>query len=107
MRNLAVTKDFYFNLGFERCGTNDYDDYLMLKKDEIEVHFFLFENLNPAENYGMIYLRTDDIDGLYSQFLANNIAIHPNGKLHLKPWGIREFSILDPDSNLLTFGENR
>jgi hypothetical protein len=24
----------------------------------------------------------------------------------LKHWGIKEFSILDPDNNLLTFGEN-
>ncbi|ULT27166.1 hypothetical protein KUH03_10560 [Sphingobacterium sp. E70] len=53
----------------------------------------------------MIYIRTDDIDELYQSFLARNIAIHPNGKLETKPWGQREFSILDPDSNLLTFGQ--
>jgi hypothetical protein len=33
------------------------------------------------------------------------VAIHPNGQLALKPWGQREFSLLDPDNNLLTFGE--
>jgi hypothetical protein len=25
--------------------------------------------------------------------------------LETKPWGQREFSLLDPDNNLLTFGE--
>ena len=105
MRNLSATNKFYSKLGFIKCGVEEYKDYLMLKKDEIEIHFFLFENLNPKENYGMVYIRTSNIDGLYNNFIENNIEIHPNGKLQLKPWGIKEFSILDPDSNLLTFGE--
>jgi len=53
----------------------------------------------------MVYIRTDAIEQLYQSFLENNIAIHPNGKLETKPWGQLEFSILDPDNNLLTFGE--
>jgi hypothetical protein len=32
-------------------------------------------------------------------------SIHPAGHLQTKPWGQKEFSILDPDNNLLTFGE--
>ena len=52
----------------------------------------------------MVYIRTDDIDRLYQSFQENSVAIHPNGQLETKPWGQREFSILDPDSNLLTFG---
>jgi hypothetical protein len=35
----------------------------------------------------------------------SGVPIHPNGKLELKPWMQKEFSILDPDHNLLTFGE--
>ncbi|MGB3775037.1 MAG: VOC family protein, partial [Leeuwenhoekiella sp.] len=30
----------------------------------------------------------------------------PNGQLKTKAWGQKEFSILDPDFNLLTFGQN-
>jgi hypothetical protein len=26
--------------------------------------------------------------------------------LEIKPWGQKEFSLLDPDNNLLTFGES-
>lgn len=106
MRDKVVTIDFYVGqLGFMPCGTEDYEGYLMIKKDQIEIHFFEFRELPPEENYGMIYIRTDDIDALYHSFLARNIAIHPNGKLETKPWGQREFSILDPDNNLLTFGQ--
>ena len=77
----------------------------MVKKEEIEIHFFEFKKLKPRKNYGQVYIRTKDIETVYQSFIANGVAIHPNGSLELKPWGQREFSLLDPDSNLLTFGE--
>ena len=106
MRNKAKTFDYYVNkLGFENFGNEDFEDYLMLKKDEIEIHFFLFKDLNPLEHYGQVYIRTHHIDQIYQTFLDQNIAIHPNGSLQIKPWGQKEFSLLDPDKNLLTFGQ--
>lgn len=106
MRNKAVTKDFYINkLGFELYG-GDFDGYLMVEKDNVQIHFFQFNELDPKENYGQIYIRTDNIDELYKSFQDNQVIIHPNAPLQTKPWGQREFSILDPDSNLLTFGQN-
>lgn len=106
MRNKKITREFYINsLGFEEIGTVDFEGYLMIKRDQIELHFFLFETISPLENYGQIYIRTDDIEGLYEDFTRKQIEIHPNGKLQQKPWGQQEFSILDPDGNLLTFGQ--
>ena len=78
----------------------------MVEKDHIQIHFFEFKQLNPKENYGMVYIRTNDIDKLYQEFLKSRIGIHSNGHLQVKPWGQKEFSILDPDYNLLTFGES-
>lgn len=107
MRNKDITKDYYINkLGFEKVGTEVYDEYLMIKKDDIEIHFFLFKGLNTKKNYGQIYIRTNTIDQFYQELLDKNITIHPNGKLGLRPWGQKEFALLDPDSNLLTFGQN-
>lgn len=107
MRDKAKTKDFYFNaLGFHNLGTSDYDDYLMVQKDQIEIHFFKFEDLNPKENYGQVYIRVDDIEALYNSLLDKKASIHPNGPLQTKPWGQKEFSMLDPDNNLLTFGQS-
>lgn len=107
MRNKAVTKDFYINtLGFQNLGTADYDEYLMVLKDNIEIHFFAFKELDPNENYGQVYIRTDDIDTLYQSMLDKKISIHPAGHLQVKPWRQKEFSILDPDNNLLTFGQS-
>lgn len=105
MRDKTVTKDFYINqLGFQLFG--DYDAYLMVQKDKVQIHFFEYKDLNPKENYGQIYIRTNDIDKLYQTLLNNKISIHPNGHLESKPWGQREFALLDPDNNLLTFGQN-
>ena len=107
MRNKAITKDFYCNqLDIEVFGSADFESYLMLQKDEIQLHFFEFPNLNPMENYGQVYIRTKNIEDIYNHFIANNVAIHPAGHLETKPWKQKEFSLLDPDHNLLTFGES-
>ncbi|TCK80661.1 bleomycin resistance protein [Albibacterium bauzanense] len=107
MRDKAATREFYLNkLGFQEFGNADYDGYLMVQKDSIQIHFFEFRELDPKENYGQVYIRTDDIDALYQSMLDKKLSIHPNGHLQTKPWGQREFSMLDPDSNLLTFGQN-
>ena len=42
----------------------------------------------------------------HRSMLDNEIEIHPNGALQNKPWGQKEFALLDPDSNLLTFGQS-
>ncbi len=107
MRDKTATKEYYVNrLSFEELGTADYPEYLMVKRDAIEIHFYAFKNLDPKENYGQIYIRTNDIEGLYQSLLDKRVAIHPAGHLQTKPWGQKEFSLLDPDNNLLTFGQS-
>ena len=107
MRNKAATREFYVTrLGFQIFGKADYDGYLMLRKDKVEIHFFEFRNLDPKENYGQVYIRTDRIEAYYQSLLDNKVRIHPNGNLETKPWGQKEFSVLDPDHNLLTFGQS-
>ncbi|HRF35628.1 MAG TPA: VOC family protein [Cyclobacteriaceae bacterium] len=106
MRNKSVTRDFYVNqLGFQVFGSVEYAGYLMLKKENIEIHFFEYKDLDPKENYGQVYIRTAAIDTLYQSLVNNKVPIHPNGHLEVKAWGQKEFSLLDPDNNLLTFGQ--
>ncbi len=104
MRNKAATMSYYKDkLGFEIIG--DYEKYFLASKDNSEIHFFEFEALDPTTNYGQVYIRTNDINTLYQSLQNNGVNIHPNGHLQVKPWGQREFSLLDPDNNLLTFGQ--
>ncbi len=107
MRDKNDTREFYLKqLGFKEFGNTDYDGYLMIEKDQIQIHFFEFKELDPKKNYGQVYIRTNNIDGYYKSLIEKQTEIHPNGKLEIKPWGQKEFSILDPDNNLLTFGQN-
>ncbi len=107
MRNKAVTRDFYLNkLEFQEFGSADFDGYLMVQKDSVQIHFFEFKELDPKENYGQIYIRTDDIDELYRLALDKKLSMPEAGHLQMKPWQQKEFSLLDPDNNLLTFGQS-
>jgi len=107
MRNKTATKDFYLNkLGFREFGNADHSGYLMVEKDNIQIHFFEFKELDPKENYGQVYIRTNDIYKLYQSMLEKKLSIHPAGDLQIKSWGQKEFSMLDPDNNLLTFEQS-
>lgn len=104
MRDKAATRTYYTEqLGFVLVG--EYEHYLIVERDGLQLHFFLFAELDPMTNDGQVYIRTNDVDALYRTFVARGVAIHPNGDLQTKPWGQREFALLDPDHNLLTFGQ--
>jgi hypothetical protein len=106
MRDKSVTMNFYLNLmGFKLFGHAGHKGYLMIEKDDIQLHFFEFTGLDPLENYGQIYIRTDDIEHLYKSALEHQVPMPAAGHLEAKPWGQKEFSILDPDHNLITFDQ--
>ena len=90
-------------MGFQEFGSADYDGYLMVQKDNVQIHFFEFKELDPKENYGQVYIRTDDIDEWYQFVKSKNLNYT---ELEHKPWKQREFAILDPDNNLLTVGQS-
>jgi hypothetical protein len=106
MRDKTATRRFYISeLGFEDIGAMDYPGYLILRKDQVEIHFFEFKNLDPFENYGQVYIRLEGIDALFANYQQKGVRFSGSGNLETKPWGQKEFSVLDPDHNLLTFGE--
>lgn len=104
MRNKEITKNFFVTqLEFTEIGHTDFNEYLILEKDHLEIHFFEFKDLNILENYGQIYIRTENIEELYHFIQSKNVK---TTKLEHKPWQQIEFSIIDPDHNLITFGQN-
>lgn len=58
------------------------------------LHFYLCHEPSIPENY-MLRLAVQDIETLYARCQTAGI-VHPNGPLENKPWGYREFSVLDP-----------
>ncbi|MFN8395017.1 MAG: VOC family protein [Bacteroidia bacterium] len=108
MRDKAVTRAFYIDqLGFRDIGAADFDGYLILKRDEVELHFFAFPDLIPLENYGQVYIRVTEIEALYQDAVSQALPMPAGVSLQVKPWGQKEFSLLDPDHNLLTFGQGK
>lgn len=104
MRYKETTENFYALLGFEVLQ-NEFPHYLMMKKETVEIHFFEYQDLIPAANYGQIYIRCSNLEKLYKHYIEIGVKIHPAGSLQKKHWNQTEFSILDPDHNLITFGE--
>ena len=100
------TLNFYIDqLGFTLLS--DYGDYFLLNNGNTEIHFFLFPTLNPKASDFMIYLRIDcEIETYYQDIQKLNVKIHSNGKLEEKHWNQKEFSIVDPNGTLLTFGQS-
>lgn len=96
----------YFKTKLQFEVRSRYPDYLIMKKGSAELHFFQFAGLDPLTNYAMIYIRVESgIEDLYADFLKRGVIIHPNGPLETKPWGTKEFALLDPNHTLLTFGQ--
>ena len=106
MRNKTITKAYYIQqLGFDELSAHDYEGYLIVKRDQVEIHFFEFKELDKLQNYSGTYIRTNDIENFYRELLKKGVQIHPNAPLTSKPWGQKEFALLDPDHNLITFGQ--
>jgi hypothetical protein len=77
--------------------------YIIMKKDQAEIHFFLCADPYLPEN-SSCYIKVSDIECLYSDLTAVDI-VNLKGKLTDKPGGIKEFSIKDNSGNLLRFAE--
>lgn len=81
----------------------EFDDYAGLTRDGIELHLWLCENRQISENTSC-RINVKNIERLYEEYQRVDV-IHPNGKLEQKPWGLKEFVILDLNGNAIHFAE--
>lgn len=99
--NINETIRFYESkLGFT---AHNKGGYVILKKDGIELHFFLCSDKYLCENSSCC-IQVSDVECLYSELSAADI-VNLKGKLTDKPGGIKEFSIKDNNGNRLIFAE--
>jgi catechol 2,3-dioxygenase-like lactoylglutathione lyase family enzyme len=93
-------------LGFDAIHVQG--DYGIARRDAVEVHFWAATGPEGSGAEPRLAgttscrVRVDGITALYEQCQAQQV-VHPNGELHEQPWGTREFTILDPDRNAVTF----
>ena|SRR6185369_13362080 len=107
-RSVGETVMFYRRLGFEG-GVHEFtNSYAILRRGAIELHFFKHEDLIPAESSAGCYIRVLDVEKLYRECSSSQLpryGIPRMETLEAKPWGLREFAIVDPDGNLLRIGQ--
>jgi len=77
--------------------------YGVVSRDAVSVHFWACTEQHIAENTSC-RVRVEGVDRLYAECVASGI-VHPKAPLMAKPWGTREFAIVDPDGNLVTFAQ--
>jgi len=100
---LERTSQFYRQkLGFREVGR--YPDLLILKLREQELQFWRTTDTTLAET-SSCYLRVMGIEALHAAYAAVPDLLRPEHALAVRTWGMNEFYVLDPDGNLLKFGE--
>ncbi len=98
--DLPETIAFYRDrLGFAPLRQDD--DYAILRRDEMELHAWLTRD--PAHpRHTSCYIRGGQVAALHREFEARGVPLL--SPFELRPWGMREFHLLDPHGNLLRFG---
>lgn len=107
-RSVSAAVAFYHRLGFGGGAHAFNSDYAILRRGSVELHFFAYKALVPAHSTAGCYIRVLDVDDIYRAFSAVQLprtGIPRMDLLEDKPWGLREFAIVDPDGNLLRIGQ--
>jgi uncharacterized glyoxalase superfamily protein PhnB len=73
----------------------------------------LSQHAGDGEFGNVIFVRVENVDTLYQQFIENGLnqkSLGENSSISMKPveqtWGAKEFAVRDPDGNRITFGHS-
>jgi catechol 2,3-dioxygenase-like lactoylglutathione lyase family enzyme len=97
--DLRASLAFWEAAGFEaqRLG----DDFAVAQRDGVELHLVELPTAGP--DGGGAYLHTRDADAIRAAWSAAGL---PVGELRDRPWGMREFDVVDPGGNRIRIGQS-
>ena len=112
--DITESLDFYTNLlDFTVVQAPDPDPeafmsmYAYLKREESFVH--LSQHAGDGVFGNVIYVQVKNIAAIYNAFLNNGLSIQETPGISMKlveqTWGMKEFSVVDPDGNKIRFGQ--
>lgn len=107
-RSLPATLAFYARLGFAGEIMGASEDYAILQRGTVELHFFRHPDLDPATSWAGCYVRVGAVDEIYQAMRGAALPLHGIPRMDAlmdKPWGMREFAVVDEDGNLLRIGQ--
>jgi uncharacterized glyoxalase superfamily protein PhnB len=88
-------------LGFEVVMRLPENDYAIVERDGVAIHLFS-DRARKITSIG-VHIFTRDLDQLFAEFQASGATITQN--IERKPWGNRDFRVLDEFGNELKFTE--
>lgn len=77
------------------------DDIGVMERDEVSL--LLIARTPQHGGIGSAYFYVRDVDALYAELVRSGADVQ--GEPVSQPWGLREFRVLDPDRNRLTFAQ--
>ena len=103
-----ATAFFVDLLGFERLVWEG-EPTGILRRDEVELHVWVADGSGPGAERELAgstscRIQVTRVEDLFEKARSQGV-VHPNAPLEAKPWGSKEFAILDPDGNLVTLFE--
>src|SRR5581483_5042014 len=87
-------------LGFSIAATMPDQDYAIVERDRISIHLF---RSGVASAPASIHIFTDGLDELHAELARRGARI--TQQIVRKPWGARDFRVLDISGNELKFTE--
>lgn len=108
-RGFDATVGFYGALGFDVVYRAE--DWLILRREQLQLEFFPDPVLDPAANAVMCCLRVDDLDAWYRRISDAGVPEGATGFPRRHPpktevWGGRVAYLVDPDGTQLTLVQN-
>jgi uncharacterized glyoxalase superfamily protein PhnB len=105
-RDFALSKQFYQDLGFDLAWSDDDLAYMRCGNSS-----FLLQNFYNKEHAGnfMMHLLVADVDAWWHHVQAQEIASKYDTKTEQpedRPWGMRDFVLVDPTGVLWRIGQN-
>lgn len=101
--DMARTLAFYEStLGF-KVFSFEGNGYGIAVRGDTEIHFWACDDRRIAENTSC-YLRVPDIEAVHRELKAKLPGL---GEIARTAWGMDEVYVLDPDGNLIKFGQER
>jgi catechol 2,3-dioxygenase-like lactoylglutathione lyase family enzyme len=99
--DIEESRAFYVDrLGFSSV-VYEVHNYLIVRRDEMEIHFWLTDDRKLPEA-AACYIRGGQVGALYEEFKSR--GIEKLSDFAVRPWNMKEFHIIDPQGNLLRFG---
>ena len=88
-------------LGFRLAMRMPNDDYAIVERGDIAIH--LFQDETRSHSPAAVHIFTPNVEELFAELMQK--GAHVTQEIMLKPWGNRDFRVVDDSGNQIKFTE--